>query len=308
MEKILLPILALAILASCSKNENGPDTQGDRVAILLGAGVETSTKAPIVQDNDVEAGIAGWETSAAANYATTPTWSDGQIKTKAHGTTAQSVTWENNTQKYYNADAATKTYMKAWYPRGTVDVSVSASPKVTFTNTDGSVDALLAPAISGAKDDAANKSLAFVHKTTQVSFQVKAGAGLAPGTKIKKITVKQVQLPTGFDLTKDATTADAVTWASAADLEIPNLTEAEITSSAATVGDPVMFKPWADNSLTLDIETDKATYTAKTFTTSDNKLSEGSAYVVTLTFGQSGLELSATIADWVAATGEGEIK
>ena len=299
MKKILLPILALAVLASCSKHESDESPSG-RVPIRLGAGVEASTKAHVVSGSSVNAGIAGWEATGTVDYSAATAWAT-DITVTADPATGQAVSW--TAQPYYNAANTIKTYMKAWYPKGTLmDLAVS------FTNTDGSVDALLAPTVNGSKDDASGKALAFAHKTTQVSFQVKAGAGLESGTKIKKITLKGVQLPTGFDLTKESTDAGAVTWATAGNLEIPNLTEAEITTTAASAGDPVMFKPWEDNSLTVDIETDKATYTAKTFTTSDDKLGEGSAYVVTLTFSQTEIELTATIADWIAATGAGEIK
>lgn len=301
MKKIFISMLTLAALAGCSKSENTPEVNfGDLVAIRLGADVATSTKAPIVAGSSVNAGLAGWENTSAETYAAAPTWAT-DITTIANSTTGQTVTW--TTAKYYNADNNTKTYMKAWYPKGTL-----TGTSVLFANTLGDQDVLLAPAVSGSKDDASNKALAFTHKTTQLKFKVIAGAGLNPGTKIKRITLKNVQLPTGFDLTKDAAVDGAVTYATAADLNIPNLTETAITATATSVGDAVMFKPWADNTLTIDIETSETIYTAKTFMTSDLQLSEGSAYEVQLTFGQAGIGLTATIAEWQTANGSGSIE
>lgn len=301
MKKILLSMLALVALAGCSKSANTSGVNSDDlVAIQLGAGVASSAKAPIVTGSTVNAGIAGWENTSTETYASTPTWAT-DITTTAHASTQQTVTW--TTSKYYNADNNTKTYMKVWYPKGTL-----AGTSVTFPNTAGDVDVLLAPAISGSKDDASGKTLAFVHKTTQLKFKVIAGAGLSAGTQIKRITLKNVQLPVGFDLSKDATADDAVSYATAGDLNIANLTQTTIPAIAISVGDAVMFKPWSDNTLTIDVETNETTYTAKTFTTSDFKLSEGSSYEVTLSFGQAGIGLTATIAEWNAATGSGSIE
>ncbi len=324
MKKILLSLLALTALAGCSKNESN-ETPSGAVPIRLGADVEVSSKAPVISGSSVEAGIAGWETTTAVSYATTPTWYDGQIKTTAHPSTGQAVTWENSTQKYYNADENVTTYLKAWYPRGTVDVSSPTAPKVTFSNTDGSVDALLAPAISGTKLDAANKTLAFIHKTAQIKFQVIAGDGLAAGTKVKSIKLNGVSLPTGFDLTKDAAADDAVTYTAAAggalavtfDKNSGNPIDIPAKGTTAVeVGQPAMIQPVADNStVTLDIVTVKsdgtttaATYTGKAFTTDNSKIEAGKAYTVTLTFSQTAVALKATITDWTSASGEGTIE
>lgn len=164
MKKILLPILALAVLASCSKHESDESPSG-RVPIRLGAGVEASTKAPVVSGSSVNAGIAGWEATGTVDYSAATAWAT-DITVTADPATGQAVSW--TAQPYYNAANTIKTYMKAWYPKGTLmDLAVS------FTNTDGSVDALLAPTVNGSKDDASGKALAFAHKTTQVSFQVK---------------------------------------------------------------------------------------------------------------------------------------
>lgn len=299
--RILLSFLAAGVLLSgCSKNESGAPSDGGRAAIRLGSGVATVSKAPVNDGTQFTAGIAGWENTSSETYAAAPLWNT-TIATTANATTAQTVTWTK--QYYYNADENTTTYMKAWYPAGTL-----SGTSVTFGNTDGSVDALLAPVVSGTKNNKDGKVLAFAHQTAQINFKVKAGEGLDPTTKLRSIKIKSVQLPTGFDLTK--TGAAAVTYATAADLTVPGITADAVTiaEAEASVGNPVMIKPISGNTFTIDVETNNATYTGKTVTVTGTNILAGTAYDVTLTFTQNKIELTATVTAWENATGAAEIK
>lgn len=299
--QILLSFLAAGVLFSgCSKNESGDPSDGGRVPIRLGSGVATVSKAPVTDGTQFTAGIAGWENTATETYAAAPLWNT-TIATTANATTAQAVTWTK--QYYYNADEGTTTYMKAWYPAGTL-----SGTSVTFPNTDGSVDALLAPVVSGTKLNKDGKVLAFAHQTAQINFKVKAGTGLDATTKLRSIKIKSVQLPTGFDLKK--TGAAAVTYATAADLTVPDITSdaTTITATAASVGSPVMVKPITGNTFSIDVETNNATYTGKTVTVTGANIEAGTAYDVTLTFTQSSIELKATVTAWKSATGAADIE
>ena len=233
-------------------------------------------------------------------YTAAPLWNT-TITTTANATTAQAVTW--TAPQYYNADAGTTTYMKAWHPAGTLSGTL-----VTFPNTDGSVDALLAPVVSGTKLNKDGKVLAFAHQTAQINFKVKAGTGLDATTKLRSIKIKSVQLPTGFDLTK--TGAAAVTYATAADLTVPGITSdaTTITATAASVGSPVMVKPITGATFTVDVVTNKAAYTNQTVTVTGANILAGTAYDVTLTFTQSSIELKATVTAWKSATGAADIE
>lgn len=300
--QILLSFLAAGVLlAGCSKNEESSlPVNNDPTPIVLGTSVDASTKAPVVNGTSVSAGIAGWENTATETYAAAPLWNT-TIATTANATTAQAVTWTK--QYYYNADEGTTTYMKAWYPAGTL-----SGTSVTFPNTDGSVDALLAPVVSGTKLNKDGKVLAFAHQTAQINFKVKAGTGLDATTKLRSIKIKSVQLPTGFDLKK--TGAAAVTYATAADLTVPDITSdaTTITATAASVGSPVMVKPITGNTFSIDVETNNATYTGKTVTVTGANIEAGTAYDVTLTFTQSSIELKATVTAWKSATGAADIE
>ena len=297
--RILLSLLTCGVLlAGCSKNEGGDLSEGGRTAIRLGSGVATVSKAAVTEGTSFTAGIAGWENTDTETYAQAPTWNTS-IQTTANATTGQNVTW--TTQQYYNADGNTTTYMKAWYPAGTL-----SGTSVSFTNTDGSVDALLAPVVSGTKADKNNaKTLAFAHQTAQISFKVQAGDGLADNTTLSSITIKNVQLPTGFNLS-----TDVATYASAADLTVPGITTGATTISqtAAAVGNAVMIKPISGNTFTIDVVTNNATYSNQTVTVNTDNIEAGTAYEVTLTFGQAGLSLKATVTAWNTGTGSAAIQ
>lgn len=304
--RILLSLLALGtLLAGCSKSKGNDPSGGGRAAIRLGSGVAMVSKAPVTGGTSFEAGIAGWENTATETYAAAPLWNT-TIQTMANAEEGQNVTW--TAQQYYNADAGTTTYMKAWHPAGTFDETDKT--KVTFENTDGSVDVLLAPVVSGTKltKDADDKVLAFAHQTAQINFKVQAGAGLAANTTLRSIKIKDAQLPTGFDLTKEI--ADAVTYAEAADLTVPGITADAITiaETAASAGSAVMIKPIAGNTFSIDVETSNATYTGQKVTVNGTNVEAGTAYDVTLTFGQGGIKLKAIVTDWKKETGSAEIK
>lgn len=300
-KQILLSFLAAGLLLSgCSKNESGDPSDGGRVPIRLGSGVAMVSKTPVNNGTEFTAGIAGWENTSSETYAAAPLWNT-TIQTTANATTAQTVTWTK--QYYYNADEGTTTYMKAWYPAGTL-----SGTSVTFPNTVGDVDALLAPVVSGTKNNKDGKVLAFAHQTAQINFKVKAGTGLAANTKLRSIKIKSVQLPTGFDLKK--TGAAAVTYATAADLTVPGITSdaTTIAATVASVGSPVMIKPITGNTFSIDVETNNATYTGKTVTVTGSNIEAGTAYDVTLTFTQSTIELKATVTAWKDATGSANLE
>ena len=301
--RILLSFLAAGVLFSgCSKNESGDPSDGGRAAIRLGSGVAMVSKAPVTSGTQFTAGIAGWENTATETYAAAPLWNT-TIQTTASAEEGQAVTW--TAQQYYNADENMTTYMKAWHPAGTL-----SGTSVTFGNTDGSVDALLAPVVSGTKEDKDGKVLAFAHQTAQINFKVKAGTGLAENTTLRSIKIKDAQLPTGFDLTKEITAADAVTYATAADLTVPGITAdaTTISGTETSVGNPVMIKPITGNTFSIDVETNNATYTGQTVTVTGTNVEAGTAYDVTLTFGQGGITLKATVTDWKKETGSADIE
>lgn len=301
-----LLLTAGVLLASCSKNENeggeGP-VPGQPVAIRLSAGIdaaEAESKASVTTSATVR--IEGWEGAATPNYATAASkWNSTSSVTV--NSTAAAITL--SPAQYYNADGSIKTYIKGWYP-----AVASNSGTVTFTNNDGTVDVLYASEVSGSKSSVVSSPLVFKHKSVQLVFKVKRDASLASGTKIKTIKVKNTAIPTSLSLS-----SNTVNYTSKTELAVPGVTVAEIGTTEAVAGQPLMVRPEANlNSVKLYVETVKAdgttvaaTYDDVALTTSDSKLTEGSAYTVTLTFKQAGIALKGNITPWTTATGTADV-
>lgn len=307
--QILYSLLAAGVLlAGCSKSENvggelpSPDAGGP-VAIRLSSGIDASdagSKAPVTTNAEVQ--IEGWEAATSADYTQASAWQSTSTVTVSETAAAITLT----PVQYYNADGNIKTFIKGWYPK-----VASANGTVTFTNTDGTADVLYATEVSGSKSAMVSDHLVFGHKSAQLVFKVKKDESLAAGTKIKTIKVKNTAIPTSLTLS-----TNTVNYTDMAELEVPNVTVAEIGLTEAVAGDPLMVRPEGDlSTVKLYVETVKkdgstvaATYDDVTLNTSDGKLTEGSAYTITLTFMQETITLTGNITPWVESTGTGTVK
>ena len=306
IHKPICLLLAAACLCACSKDkESGPlDGTAD---IVLSAGLPSASvqsKAPINSGDTFTPAVAGWESPAAVSYTAQPTWNTTTSEITA-STTAQAVTLTAG--QVYNADRTVKTYMKAWYPQGTL-----TDGKVAFTGDasykgDGTDDVLLAGEVVGDKSDRENKVLAFAHLTTQLKFVVKAGTGLTSGTKLTKIELKNVDVPGGIDLATDALTGTTKETLSVPDID-GNLVIGTTTAGDAA-GSPLMIVPPSGNTVTLKVTTSVAEFDNIVATIdTDTKFEAGKAYTITLTFGQKNIELSATLDEWTSGTGSGTVE
>ena len=297
-------LLAAVALAGCSKNHEGPATPpmpAGPVAVQLSAGLHTlpAPKAPIVSGTAFTAAVAGWESASAADYTKTAAWSTTAQITA--GASAGAITLAQS--QNYSQQSGVKTYMKAWYPAGTL----GANGKVTFGGTpDGTVDVLLAGEVCGSATDNSVKTLTFNHPLTQLKFKVDADADFGTATEITGISVHDTELPTGMDLA-----SDAVTYAAGANLAVPGIAAGQtITATATAVGDPVMMKPFTGSSITLTVTTSDATYNNVTATIDDDTdFVPGKAYTITLHFSGAELQAQAKVTDWVdSGTGEGNVQ
>lgn len=337
--RILFSLLTAGILLSgCSKSEHveGPGTvpgDGQSVAIRLSSGIGTpskaGTKAPVTANAPATVQIEGWESSTGTPDYTKAT-SDWQSTADVKVQTQEEIEADEMANditlspvQYYNADGNTKTYIRGWYPaaksaNGTVTFSAEedADKGYDFAG-DGTDDVLLSNEVFGDKINEVGEALVFDHVTAQLIFKVVKGEGLAAGTQIKTIKVKNTAVPTSITLgnVTDGADATVVNYTDKSELEVPNIEVAEIGQTAEAAGDPLMVKPVDDNTtVTLYIETVKedgtttaAIYDDVALTTSDGKLTQGAAYTVTLTFKQAGISLEANITPWTEATGEGEV-
>ncbi|WP_281670563.1 fimbrillin family protein [Rikenella microfusus] len=298
MNRIILPIMALAALTGCSKNGAHTANTDDRVPVRLGAGVEVQAKAPVNTGMSFEAAVAAWETSApTVDYGAATAWRQ-TVTITADPTAAQTVVLDP--ARYYRPDPAVRTYIHAWYPAGTWN----GDGTVSIDAQGGETDPMIAPQVSGSSKDNGEKNLAFSHPTTQIKFMVAAGEGLAAGTRIEGITIKDAVLPTGFDLN-----AGSVTYAaSAADLPVPGLVAAEI-GTAAPAGHPVMIRPIDRSFFFVDVAVSGYVFrdVRVDVAAPDTRFEAGKAYTITLTVRQREISLKATTAEWDYKGGGGAV-
>lgn len=300
MKSCFFSAVAMALLASCSGSEvDEVIDNGQPVAISLSAGVQTATavsRAPITGSATFAATILGWE-GEAADYAAKP-WESKASEIAANATGA-SLTL--TPVRYYSADATVNTYMQAFFVSSEVTAAENGYV-YTITDSNGQSDILLAPAVTGNKDDASGKNFAFVHPLTQVKFKIKAGTGLAANTTLTSITLKSVQIPGSLDFSK---TANVVQYAAAGDLLVAGISTPAIAAEAS-VGNAMMISPLA--ALTLDVVTSVGAFSnIAVKIDSDATLLAGKAYTITLTFNQK-IEASASVTDWVDGTGSGTVE
>lgn len=312
--RIQIVVMALAALlfpvgiCSCSSSGDIPDEESVREEILLEAGVPDveqyitgPTRGVVSGGSEFKAGICGWETSQAPSYAASPTWHT-RFTAKALPQVADIAL---ETRQTYHPSSSVKTYMKAWYPdgkleNGRVDFSLC---KENLGNS--TLDILLAREINGSKADRFGKALKFEHLTTQLIFKVKEGEGLAPGTHINKIEIKNAKVPYALELSNDKLISREAT------LPVPGIdgkTVIGTTPAGDKVGQPVMIEAPQGKSVTLRVTTSTAVFENITVTIDkDANFLPGKAYEITLTFNQREVEIGTSVTNWAGGTGSGTV-
>lgn len=301
MKSCFFSAVVMALLASCSGSEvDEVIDNGQPVAISLSAGVQTATavsRAPITGSTTFAATILGWE-GETADYTAKP-WVSEASKIAA---TATNASLTLTPVQYYSADTKVNTYMQAFYVSSGATADEDGL-KYTITNSDGESDILLAPAVTGNKDDASGKNFAFVHPLTQVKFKIKAGTGLAINTTLTSITLKSVQIPTSLDFSN----ASVIQYAAATDLPVTGITTPTIGVEEASVGNAMMISPLS--ALKLDVVTSVGTFSNIAVSIDDDAtLLAGKAYTITLTFNQKAISSTGSVTEWLSGTGSGTVE
>lgn len=299
MKSYFFSAVAIALLASCSGSEiDEAIDNGQPVAINLSAGVQATTvvsRAPVTGSGKFKATVLAWEGAVApSDYTEATKWTAVTSDINATGSTSNLTLTDT---QYYSADEAVSTYMKAFYAES---AAVNATDKYiyNFANTDGAIDVLIAPMVSGNRITPAG-AFAFTHPLMQLKFKLVAGAGFPDGVTITSMTIKDAKLPIGVNMS-----TDAIIYANAAGLLVPNAANSTIPSE--TAGNPVMVEPFAAPGFKMDIVTNKKTYTDIPVTLSG--ANGGVAYTVTLTFKES-ISASASVTDWdTTGTGSGDVE
>lgn len=295
----IISLLLLGIFPGCTRSvvEEQERPVGPAIRLMASTLTESAvpgdlpTRGAIYPGDSFTAGVAGWESSGSPVYGSAAAWVSG-FKVTAGTPLPVALTPE----VYYNVSSSVRTYMKAWYPAGTL----AEDGKVAFgTAPDGSTDVMLTSAVSGSRDDTQNKQLGFCHLLSQLRFRVQVGANVTVRPTLTSMTVHDVQLPAGIDLTTDTPIR-----AAASDFTLTGIEPGKITftPSPQGVGDPLLLCPFGGNTLTVDIVTSEGTHRNVVATIDgDEAFVAGKAYTITLTYtGKSStpLEVNVSVTPW----------
>ena len=299
MKKILLPVLAAALLAGCAKEGSNPANNGP-VPIRLGSGIgmEVTSKAPIdpAENSQFTASIVGWEGESAPTAYTgaARTWQT-TITTTASEEATDVPTW--GTTQFYNQDENVNTYMIAWHPEGTL---ADDATTVSFEN-DGTKDAMIAQMVSGNKNTTTDPVLAFTHASAQIIFKVQTENKDVQVNNLQSITIKDVKVITGFDLSDYS----AINSTTEKDVNVAiDLAGTIGHEEAIEAGDGVMIAP-DRREITIDVQADDITYANQKVTLSSATIEAGKSYIITLTFKRQGITVDAKVEAWQPGTQTG---
>lgn len=304
MKNLVLSMLAIASITamnSCSSESDPIDEainagNQEKVEIKLSAGVVgIETKAPITTNDDFTPSIVSWNVKTKPETTTAPTWtttSTAAIKGNASG-----VKIELKDKKYYEGDATLHSFIRGYYPTGTL-----TDGTVAFTNTTGEEDVMMTDIVdAGTRTDNITAELVFTHKLSQLNFKVLKDATLPTEVTLTSIAIKEAELPTGFDIV-----TGTITYAAPADLTVPGITTQKI-GTEASAGNAVMIKPLSTTNITLDIVTSQGEFKNVPVTVEAADTKGGTSYTITLTFKQKEVATTASVTDWTQKTGSGEV-
>lgn len=300
MKTLVLSMISIAatvaaMTACTSESDPINDIQDAKVEIKLNAGVlGVETKAAITTSSTFVATIAGWEGSAAPSTTTQPTWN---TTTEAISGGATNAEVKLTTPQYYNPNGE-KTFIIGYHPAGTLK-----DGKVTFPNTKGDVDIMMTNIENaGTRTSSSATAITFSHKLSQLKMNIKKDNSLSEDITLTSITVKNAEIPTGFDIA-----TGEITYATAANINIDNINNAVINSDLDPAGDAIMIKPISTKKITLDIVTTQGTFTDIPVTLSTEDTNGGTSYNIELTFKKKAVDVTATVTDWTPGTGSGDV-
>lgn len=296
MKKALIFLSAIAALAaaSCTKSNLVTDTpemmELRPVTGVMSRGVVTGTTFPTDRSMQVSADVMA-NTGGSGNFFTNRTFSYSGGVWVPSVTTYWPVTGDLDILAY-SAGAAS------------VSATWTNATQVVLSCTDCSADDIL---MGGATNCNKNsKSVAFKHCLTQVKFTAKAGVNTA--VKIKKIDITAKKGAT-LTITKSAgsaatSVATSLTGSATAIRVFSGNTT--MTTTAQDIGTPLLIPAQTPSTVTVyytlttdGVESPEMSV-SKTVTSA---LAAGSAYTYAIEIGVTEMTLTATLTDWVPASG-----
>lgn len=297
MKKLMISMLAMAAMVSCTNEIENPDqpkvNENEPVEIVLNGKVnEITTKSAIQPNTAFSAQIIALNGNAA-DYSN-PLWGEdtkGNISIAADG----KVTF--STPQYYPADGSS-IKLRGFAPQTTSIVNETVSYTI-----DGTQDIMIAPEITADKVDKTNKKLAFEHLLTQLQIKVKAEdqAAIDAWGTITSITINAVKtleldLSTGKLGAKTSSPENG-------DLSLEGFSTGQaltvVADADAVAAGSIMLLP-SDTAYKLKITTSKVA--SKEITISLDKTIASNAHVITVTFKAAEITVTATAGTWATGT------
>lgn len=298
MKRVLLSIMILSalLLAGCQKNLS--DKNGDLVPVVLTTQVNAETKAPVISGSGTfTPTIVAWEATKGSVMFNEP--ANWQITKPIDLSAAENI----STGKYYHSSADYYTTLIGFHPASDQKIT---DGKVSFA-PDKETDVMTTDPATGNKETSGPLALQFHHRTSQVYFSVVTDEADYDNS-ISRLEIVDAYLPNGIDFTQDGfpLTVENVEYLQVKD------GEQAITTKAVNYGNPVMIMPFNKNTFKINVKTTAKQYEniqvkLDTGLSVDNKMREGVAYHVTLTFrkptSSDGIFVNVGIDAWQEGTG-----
>ena len=324
MKKVLLSMMAIAVLASCAKEENNPAPVDNNEITVVSNTVSAMTKAPIKTGGLT--GIARvLSTENTGNYSVLyddRNQTNTYINFAGESTEKGFVTSDGSTPAAaYYKDATSTVYLFGLYP-STWALSGS-NYECTF---DGKTDVMFAPEIGVTKStQTAQRLMTFNHLLTKLDVKAKLSEGTSESwgaitsmtleSAKNKVAIANTSLPTNADtrtgfLYSGNANISFYVWETGG-----NYTETAISNAAMPENDteinvaytlcaPVNADGNTNPEYTLHIVTSKGgTHDVKINLQSDNSSNfsgstSGYQFTIVLDFQSSEITATATVADW----------
>lgn len=290
MKKLILSVLAIAAMTSCTKSSVEDLDPNAPVEIKLNAGIEVNTISKSVGAITPKSAVDDVVFVRADETAIPSDWTTATVQSIGAEIAETSGTITFTSSQYYNIDKAKNTYLIGYHP-GTG--ATLANGVVTFTGLTGQQDIMYAPVVNGNKSTTEALKPSFSHKLSQLKFKFVKGSGYTGTATVTSIKVKGTKLPASMAIA-DGT----ITYASSTtDLDaFTGKTYAINEEATAITANEVIMVQTGASAIKLDITLSDATEftdVAVTLTTAAS-----TAHVITLTFTQKEISSTATIGQW----------
>lgn len=292
MKKMMIAMLAVAAMTSCSNENDGvqPDS-GSPAEIKLSANVlnvlNAQTRAVVNAGDAFDARFAASATTA--DYSS-PLWNE-----EAAVAAAGVVSLTN--KQYYPVDGS-DVYITGYAPKST-----ATDGAVSYTLT-GQEDVMMTQQLSGSKATATALAFEFKHKLTQLKFKVMASSSFPTGVTVTEIKVNGTKTAASLALKDGMLTFSG----NAAPVMAFTGKSYAVTAAGTAATEVVMVEPAVP--LTLDVTiNDGSTTTVFSDVSITLTTKAGSSHLITLTFENQEIQATASVAPWeMGAEGSGTIK